>query len=581
MPSQWQQRYPSERVETSLSDWIEDVQRRADSNEPIIPPDDALTDSDAADIIARIEQLFSDQSDNESFNFDDYLESSSNDLFTQSPIDDHLIESFQTRLMKRCFDELRRHCRGEKKRLGWIEKLVTKQQRMKLLSKYLLTWKSVNRMIRLKETMLACKIGRATSNKFRRAFVEWKRLMLLSREQLSKLDSRLRRKVYRRILSVLMQNRESSLLEMHRAEHFSVCKIRAKILTSWRVIVRNQRKLVEKAETFHRVRVMRTCFVSWSSMAREQGQGRPHPLSDPLQALQNNHKNDQVKHATQNTTLVDDDELLRSFRNPRRRQSRSNSTPKIISDLAHRNKERLQRKEVLRSRRERASVAKKQILDKQRHIKEERDLHVYNEYLRKKKAEKEQKEQELIRDREANRFAVLHDKFSLQKRCLLQWKRIFGINGWNDRKAIVFLRDLLYEKYFSSWYRFSKNKALRIAKRHHIAVDFHETSLLAKAFASLEENVKHTNHLYLKAASQISTLRQQAVLREWHRNTILLREDRESNEFEARQVHQTYFLRRAFQAWKVGIEMAREEIRMEQLVDEKYAAMIEWLATQN
>lgn len=570
MPSQWQQRFPSERVETSLSDWIEDVQRRADINEPNILPDDAddaPTDADVADVIARMEQLLSDHNDNESFNFDDYLESSSNDSFSQISIDDH-IDSFQTRSMKRCFDELRRHCKGEKKRLGWIEKLVTKQQRMKLMSKYLLTWKSVNRMIRVKEAMLACKIGRATSNKFRRAFVEWKRLMLLRREQLSKVDSRLRRKVYRRVISVLMQNRESSLLVIERARERSACKIRAKVLTSWRVIVRNQRKLVEKTELFHRARVIRQCFGAWSSLL---------PRSEPLQTPQNNHKNDQVKNATQNTTLIDDDKLLRPLRNPRRRQSRSNSTPKIMSDMAHRNKERLQRKEVLRSRKERAAIAKKQMLDAERHSKEERELRVHNEYLRKKKTEKEQKEQEVIRNREASRLAVLHHKVSLQKHCLLQWKRIFGINGWNDRKARVFLRDSLYEKYFFSWFQFSRNKALRIAKRHHIAVDFHETSLLAKAFASLEENVKHTNHLYLKAASRISTLRKQSVLREWYRNTVLLAEERETKEFEVRRMHQTYLLRRALHAWKVGIEMTREEARMEQLVDEKYAAMIEWL----
>ena len=566
MPSQWQQRYPSsERIEPSLSNWIEDVQRKADSNEPNILLDAAPTDADVASVIARMEQSLSDQNDNESFNFDDYLESSSNDSFTESPIDDLAVESFQTRSMKRCFDELRRYCKGEMKRLGWIEKLVTKQQRMKLLSKYLLTWKSVNRMIRVKEAMLACKIGRATSNKFRRAFVEWKRLMLLRREQLSKVDSRLRRKVYRRIISVLMQNRESSLLEMERATDLSECKTRAKVLTSWRVIVRNQRKLVIKAESFHRARVMRQYFVAWSSRR------------EPLQTPQNNHRNDQIRNFTQNSTLIDDDDLLRPLRNPRRRESRSNSTPKIMSDMAYRNKERLQRKEVLRSRKERAAVAKKQMIDAERHSKEERELRVHNDYLRRRKEEKEQKEQEAIRNREASRLAVLHHTFVLQKRCLLQWKRIFGINGWNDRKAIVFLRDSLYEKYFSSWYRFSKNKALRIAKRHHIAVDFHETSLLANAFASLEENVKHSNHLYLKAASQLATLRQQTVLREWHRNTVLLVEDRVSKEFEARRVHQTYFLRRALHAWKVGIEITREEARIEQLVDEKYVAMIEWL----
>ena len=588
MPSHWQQRYPRESTvedETSLSNWIDEVQRRADSTErydeyhfqsilsiaaasfpPNLLPDAAPSDADVADVIARMEQILSSSEDhNASFNFDDYLESSSNESLTEISIeDDHPVDSFHSnRTMKRCYDELVKHCKSEKRRLGWIEKLVTKQQRMKLLSKYLLTWRSINRMIRVKEAMLACKIGRATSSTFRKVFVEWKRLMLTRREQLSKIDSRWRRKICRRVFSVLLENKDSSLLEMERARDRAGCIMKGRVLVSWRVVVRNQRKLYEQAETFHRAKKtehMRQCFGAWSSLSREK------PDCEPLQVS-----------TTQNVALKNDDELLRPLRKPRRRQSLRNSTPKILNDVAQRNEERMQRKEALRSRKEKAAIAKKQLLDAERRSKEERELHVHREYLRKKQTEKEQKEQEMIRHREGNRLAVLHDKFTLQKRCLMQWRRIFGINGWNERKAVVLLRDKLYEKYFTCWKRFAKNKALRVAKRHHLAVDFHETSLLAKAIASLEENVKHSNHLFTLAASRMSTLRKRKILRDWHRNTIILAKERESKESEAKRVGKTFFLRRALHAWKVGVSVLKEEARMEQAVNERYAAMMEWL----
>mmetsp|Transcript_23366 Transcript_23366/g.36184 ORF Transcript_23366/g.36184 Transcript_23366/m.36184 type:complete len:579 (-) Transcript_23366:26-1762(-) len=568
MPSHWQQRYPSEKNEDNdINAWIEEVKRRADANETYDVPAAAPADADVADIIARMEEILNTTEDqNVSFNFDDYLELdgiSDEDSLTQTSPDDLVVETVRhqsnDKLKKRCFDELVRHCKSEKKRLGWIEKLLAKQQRMKLQSKYILRWKSINRMIRLKEVMRACKIGRATSNRFRRAFVEWKRLMLTRREQLAKVECRLRRKMHRRTFSALMQNKEASFQEMDRARDRFECKRKAKILFSWRMLARKQRKLNEKAEAFHRARVMRQCFEVWSLLSRAEG-GPPSCEPVQVQTPANNH-----------------DKLLRPLRKSRRRSSRSNSSPKLLTDMTQRNEERLQRREVLRSRKEHAAIAKKQLLYTERHSKEERELRVHREYLEKKKDEKERKVQEAIRYREASRLAALHYKFSLQKKYLLQWKRIFGINGWNKRKADVFLRDAIYERYFAAWYKFSKNKALRLEKRHYLALDFYECSLKAKAFASLEENVKHSNHLYNKAASRISALRKQTVLREWHQTTLLLVKEREAKEIEARRAHQTFLLRRALHAWKVGVDTSKEDKRVEQLVEEKYAAMMEWL----
>ena len=53
--------------------------------------------------------------------------------------------------------------------------------------------------------------------------------------------------------------------------------------------------------------------------------------------------------------------------------------------------------------------------------------------------------------------------------------------------------------------------------------------------------------------------------------------ERESNEIEATRAYQTFVLRRAVYGWKAGVDMSREERRIEKVVDEKYAAMMEWL----
>lgn len=588
MPSHWQQRYPSgsfDEDDHSLSHWIAEVQRRADSNESFeyeaTLPDAAPTDAEVADVIARMEQILNNtiataDEQNASFNFDDYLELSSNDSLTQTTPNDIIVELSRNqsndRVKKRCFDELVRHCKSEKKRLGWIEKLVAKQQRMKLLSIYFLKWKSINRMTRIKESMLSCKIGRATSNKFRRAFVEWKKLMLLGREQLSKVDRRLRRKVCRRVFAGMLRQKEMSLLAMESAQDRYAWECKAKIVQSWRAMMRNQMKVGKEAEQFHRSRVMRQYFVAWSSLPKEGGP----PDSEPAQTL-TNEENEQVN-VNQRPTPTEDDKLLQPVRKSRRRpSSRSNSTPKIITDMNQRNEERMQRKEVLRSRHEKAVIAKKHLLDAERQSYEERELRVHKEFLQKKAQEKEEKERNANRLKEGTRLAVIHYRFSLQKSFFVQWKRVFGINGWNERKAVTFLRDATYEKYFSSWYQFSKKKSFRVMKRHHLAVDFHETSLLAKAFASLEENVKYSHHLHDEATSQISKLRKRAILREWHRETLLHIKERESKEIETSRVYQTFVLRRALHGWKVGIDMSREEERIEKLVDEKYVAMMEWL----
>ena len=576
MSSIWQQRYSStnRKEDASISNWIEEVQRLADddADNDTYDVSGIPSDNDVADVIRRMENLLNSTHDlSVSFNFDDYNfdDNLDDDSMLQQPsLDDQIVESIRIqstdKLKKKIFDELRKYCKSEKKRLGWVSKLISKQQRMKLQSKHFLTWKSINRMVRMKETMLACKVGRATSTKFRRAFKDWKRIMLMRREQLSRVDYRLRRRIYRRTFSVLMQNKESNRIQMERAREIFERRRKVEVLSSWRTVVSRHRKLVQRAERHRVARVLRQCFIAWISFRKVRKSACHGGKENCINA----------KHGMPNN---EDDVLLIPLRESRRRVPRGNSTPESITNMHRRNEERLQRKEILRSRKDKIANERNKSLRKERLSREQRELRIHTEYMQKKKMEKEQKELEIRRRKEANRLAVLHYKFSLQKRYLLQWKRIFGIIGWNQRKADLFFRDSTYEITFFSWYRFSKNRALRLEKRHHLAVEYYETSLLANAFASLEENVSHSHHLYNNAVCRISLFRKRIVLKKWHNKVMLLVKERVALEAKAILLHRIFILRRALNAWKLCVKISREDKRVEKLVDEKYVAMMQWL----
>jgi hypothetical protein len=574
--SQWQLRYPSASEglddDISLNEWIAEVQRRADADE-FYELTQHPTDNDVADIIAQMELILNNSvNSNTSFNFDDYgLDeelSSNHSLVTGSDDDiidiDLLRNKSNERVKKMCFDELRKHSRSEKKRLGWIEKLSAKQNKQKLLRKYILKWVAVNRILRVREVILAFKFGR-TSVSFRRTFVEWKRLMMIRREQLSKVDCRLKRMRCRRVFSTFLQNKVMLSLAMETArEKFSIQR-KAKVISSWRAMVRRQITLTKKAKQFQRGKT-RVCFVAWSS-ERNDSQDETPTIDEKKELAKTKQK----------PTSSEDDELLKPLKKPSRRSSWSYSTTRIVADMNQRNENRLRQREMIRSRKEKVAVANKHLREVERHRHEERELQVYNEFLRMKSDEKERKERDAMRSKEAYRLAVLHYKLSLQKRFFAKWKRIFVINQWNDRKAGLFLRDVTYEKFYYSWKEFNKSKALRLLKRQHLAFDFHETALLAKVFAFFEENLKFRRYLQDEATTRLSMNRKRAVLRAWHRKTLERMVIRDAKELEARQLSQILLLRRVIQNWKIGVEATREEERIEKLIEEKYAAMMQWL----
>ncbi len=106
------------------------------------------------------------------------------------------------RLVRGCFDSIISHAKKEKKRLGWIAKLVEKKRRGKTIGKSFLTWKHYIRVRKMKEALLICKVGRSTSRVFRMAFSEWKKMTQERMECEKQLHGRLRQRRIRRVFSL-------------------------------------------------------------------------------------------------------------------------------------------------------------------------------------------------------------------------------------------------------------------------------------------------------------------------------------------------------------------------------------------
>lgn len=112
-------------------------------------------------------------------------------------------------------------------------------------------------------------------------------------------------------------------------------------------------------------------------------------------------------------------------------------TPKLLVQMEQRQKEREKRREVLRSRYEQAAIEKKRRQDEERRKKEAEELRIQEEYMMRKAEEARQKRLVAERRKHACRLAVLHHKMSLQKRMFRQWKRIFEVIAFNERKVDI------------------------------------------------------------------------------------------------------------------------------------------------
>eukprot|EP00970_Alexandrium_tamarense_P008661 scaffold1657_cov182-Alexandrium_tamarense.AAC.4 len=489
--------------DASVGAWINLIQRRADeeaATKATLPelscgfpiPDDRLppTDDEVGAVIAEMERLLSGRTTaptnplEYSFLHDDpSIDDSSTNSCTnnnkprnlppkhyslsissgeQSFSGDHVALVFRRTkgevIKKKCLTALSQHCQKEKRRLRWIAKLVAKSQRGKILGGVYMNWKHHVRMMKVKESLLACKIGRVLSKKFRRSFAAWKQMTLDRKEIEDLLIERFRQKNLRRIVvDWSKRNRETKALSETTQQAF-VLRTKAKTLSTWRIfsqekkVIRN--KKLGKAIQFHRLRIIRLRFTSWSAMRAVNGVCTQSDGDDSQFSTPNVVERERSKRDMTNCEPVDrenqqpnssDNNLLRPIH--RKKPIRSTCTPQLVIAMKQRHEEREKRREILRSRYEHLAKVRKQRLEEERIRKENEELKVHQEYMQQKADEERRNRLNAARRKHARRLASMHYKMTLQKRIFLQWRRgLQNMIVFNDRKAQLAWNDRMHER---------------------------------------------------------------------------------------------------------------------------------------
>ena len=135
-----------------------------------------------------------------------------------------------------------------------------------------------------------------------------------------------------------------------------------------------------------------------------------------------------------NRTNNNSNKLLQPLK-PQRKPLRNPTTPKLVKEMDQRKKEREKQREILRHRYEQKAIEKKRQLEEEKLRKEENELKVVNEYKQRKAEEEKRKALASARWKQACRLSILHYRMSLQRRMLCQWKKIFKIKSFNERKV--------------------------------------------------------------------------------------------------------------------------------------------------
>ena len=311
-----------------------------------------------------------------------------------------------------------------------------------------------------------------------RAFEGWKRVARnakISYEQLIR-RTRRRHKVrrIRRILSAWLSiSHERCIL----VQEGYAWRTKSKVFISWRRMVRRERSRREeakerleiaqrdkKADNFCQSKLKRLFFTGWLAVTRENRSekaaaeaGQDDSASSSVAVIEADEDNTPTKQTPKATCITPDrkamppedrtdkenrqpnrqpgDKLLRPLKPQRPKPPRNQPTPKLVLEMEERKAEREKRREVLRKKYEQKAVEKQRRLERERQEKENAEMREHQEFMQQKADEERRKQVAASRWKQACRLAVLHYRMTLQRRMLLQWKKVFQMKAFNERKV--------------------------------------------------------------------------------------------------------------------------------------------------
>lgn len=464
-----------------------------------------------------------------------------------------------------------------------------------------------------------------------RVFAEWKCIALLANSAKDQIVRRFRRRnrlrYLRRILLSWLKVTSDKATQLVEFTEKREWQTKTKVLTVWRKQVEVETfdlaKIEAVADNFCQTKLKRTFFVEWLSENRKRRRAAELKMKKV-----NDAKSEQVPGKNDNTTLsvavliededtptkkpskaqasscitperkaqpqhknesrTDDDKenqlnnrLLQPLK-PKPKRQVNPSTPKLIKDMQQRKKERETQRQILRKRYEQKAAEKKKQAEKEKLRKEEAEMKIHNEYLQRKAAEEQKKKLIAIRRKQAMLLSKLHCRMSLQRRMLLQWKRILEIRAFNERKADMSRSDTTLEKCFKAWLCFKheeqRKRSERILVLERLADEFNNRRLLAKAFAGLEEHCSYSQSLIHEAQCRIGALRQRYVITKWHQITVVAKDVRCRKENKAAKNGRRLLLLRTMQSWHSGVEICKKEREIDILVQAKWQEVEKWLS---
>ena len=635
MSTAWQQKYGGDKQQDhavdegdSLNEWISAVQERANAEASTALPDNYYeefvpesvpADNEAAAIINEMNKLLDDGLSTTSDN------NNNSDAFDLDEINFHDDTAFDINdeQQQMDFDE---EDYSKYLQLSSIEEdpvLSSSELTIDIREEVAVLFRRTNDAKILKKCFDILVVHAKDRKQLRaRIFSCWKLITRRNNNAKDQIVRRFRRRsrlrCLRRILKSWLDITTEKTTLLQRAIERRDCRTKSKVFAILHTRYKHAQKLNVTADKFYQSRLKRQLFVGWlastktnnpestsnTSLLVDEGQGddtsrgviieddhehedtsKPSAIKcitpEKKVAQSSPQKSDACTTDKENKkpNNKQDRQLLRPLKP--QRKPRNTGTPKLIHDMNKRKKERERQREILRQRYEQKAIERKQQLKQEKLRREEAETRVQREYLQNKVAEEHKKQIAAARYKQANRLAVLHYRLSIQRRLLLQWKKIFKIKSFNERKAIMAWRDTLVEKCWQSWIFYTaeqkrQRKALEL--KHEISADvFNRRRLLAKSFASLEEHCHYTQSLIQEAQQRFASLKQRQIFKMWLRVTVKAQKMRRKREKKATKHGRRLLLLRVMQLWQVGVDICKKEHEVDMLVEAKWKEVEQWL----
>jgi len=480
----------------SINNWIASLRDNADidaavSNvclEQLVLPDNTPVDKDAADVISRMNKLFEVNSTSNNINFNNGFEC--HDRLNCMAFDDK--DDFDIKSFSKCLQESNFQCDPL---INTIVSIERNEEAFSGENMAILFRRSHDDEIARK--CIHCLLSLTKENRILRGrvFSRWKKVASDIKESkdvhVRRFHRRRRLRLLRRLLSIWLKASHDRNVRVQRATQMRGLRTKANAWISWRKFLQQRKTRRNNADFVLKTKLTKmkhATLLAWLAITRRS----EHPTqlecgtsiscrSDPgqqtcavittdddtpksqktitttltkdtheigeVQQLKNQHPTNHVQKDTMPEPMQQikdfDKEnkhnhklsLLRPLRRKSQKHLQNTATPKLVLEMNKRKQEREKSREILRQRYEQKAIERENILKEDLRKRYEEESKVQREFSQQKAFEEHRRKLAASQWKQACNLAAMHRRRSLQKRMLLQWKKIFQMNRFNERKV--------------------------------------------------------------------------------------------------------------------------------------------------